>query len=234
MKISRSSRGSSFSHIIYFSPGEIDEICEKELRKAQMLPDSPEAIDIERFVEFHLECTLDYGASVPDGVLGYTCFSAAGKPEMVGISPSIDDGTILGRRRVRSTFAHEAGHCVLHPLLFIEDTQSSLAGHNIDFAQKRILCRDSDFQKSKGGYDGRWWEYQANCAIGGFLLPKKLVQLVAENFQTSTGRMGLKALDDSGRKAALKEVAEIFDVSQAVAGIRLDQLFPSQSAEDFL
>jgi hypothetical protein len=233
MRIGKSAGGSAFSQTLYFKPGEIDRMCEDELRKANMLPDKPEPIDIELFTESHLECTVDY-ADIPQGVMGYTYFATTGKPTVVGISPDLDDGTATGTHRVRSTFAHEAGHCILHPILFMEDPTPKLLNHNLDFEKRRILCRPSDFNQTKQMYDGRWWEYQANCAIGGFLLPKKLVIIALAPFLTKSGGLGLEVLESMNRILAEREVSRIFSVSQAAARIRIEQIFPSDQEKTLL
>lgn len=227
MKTGKTATG---AQALYFKPGEIDKMCESELRKAKLLPEQPGPIDIELFVESHLGCRVDY-ADVPEGVLGYTLFSKGGKPEIVGISPSLDDGTPTGTRRMRSTFAHEAGHCILHPILFMEDSSPSLLGQNLDFQQRRILCRENDMKSTKPQYNGRWWEYQANCAIGGFLLPKRLVAMATEPFTTPAGLLGIAVLAADKRQAAAREISGIFDVSLAAAEIRLSQVFPAESQE---
>lgn len=225
MRVSKSAAGSAFSQTIYYKPGEIDRMCEDELRKAKLLPDKPEEIDIEFFVESHLSCQVDY-ADVPEGVMGYTYFEANGRPSQVGISPALETESATGVRRVRSTFAHEAGHCILHPILFMENPSPKLLNHNLDFEKRKILCRESDFNQTKQAYDGRWWEYQANCAIGGFLLPKKLVTIALAPFLTKAGGLGLDVLEAKNREAATKEVSRIFNVSLAAARIRIEQIFP--------
>ena len=222
MRVSRNRGGAGFSQVIYFKPGEVDQICQEELRKANMLPFEPRNIDIELFIESHLQCQMDF-ADVPDGIMGYTIFDQNGKPKIVGISPALDDGTSTGRRRTRSTAAHEAGHCILHPTLFMDNPTPPLQGQNLDFERRRILCRDEDF---RGSYNGRWWEYQANCAIGGFLMPKPLVTQACEEFLCAEGRLGLRILPASNRERAIKHVSDCFDVSLAAARIRVTQVLP--------
>lgn len=230
MRVTKSAGGSPFSQIIYFKPGEIDKMCEDELRKAGCLPSTPQEIDIELFIEKHFRCTLDY-ADIEPGVLGYTYFDKKGSPKLVGVSPSIDDGTPQGRRRTRSTFAHEAGHCMMHPILFMEEGTPSLPGQNLDHEKKRIMCRAPDFGSN---YNGRWWEYQANCAIGGFLLPKQLVCQSCEEFLVGSGGLGIKILPPEQRENAVQHVATVFDVNPAPARIRLEQIFPEKSQNSFL
>lgn len=227
--------GSRFGQELYFEKGEIDQICEDELRKAQMLPASPEPIRIERFVEKHFECRLVY-EDIADGVLGCTAFKMNGGIALVSVSPSLDDGTDTGRRRSRSTAAHEAGHCALHPILFMGDfNQLELAyPENLDFKGRRIMCRSKDFAGAEQrGYDGRWWEVQANRAIGGFLLPRKLIATCVAPFLQNVGRLGLAVLPADARPAAERHVAQVFDVNPIVARIRLSDQYP-EAAEAML
>jgi hypothetical protein len=57
------------------------------------------------------------------------------------------------------------------------DTSGSV---NVSLKDRRFLCRPGDIDPAAASrptraYDGLWWEWQANRAIGGFLLPKNLV-----------------------------------------------------------
>src|ERR1700722_12293716 len=101
----------------YFRPAEIDQICVDELRKVGLYPVSPEPIRIDRFVEkrFGVEPTYE---DLPEGVLGFTQFGNDGVVAIV-ISASLDaEKGRVAERRVRTTFAHEAGHGLLHAHLF--------------------------------------------------------------------------------------------------------------------
>lgn len=233
MRVTRSTKPSPFSHLIYIKPGEINRMCEVELGKAGCLPNSPQPVDIELFIEKHFESSIDFN-DIENGILGYTLFDKTGKPQLVGVSPSIDDGTTPGRRRMRSTFAHEAGHCMMHQILFTQEATQSMLGQNLDTEKRRIMCRDSDFKRTRPEYDGRWWEYQANCAIGGFLLPKRLVSITCEQFLEPRGLLQINCMPENRREEAARAVAETFDVNPVVARIRLEQIFPPESQETLL
>ena len=94
---------------------------------------------------------------------------------------------------------------------------------NLDFSGRRILCRREDFA---GRYDGRWWEVQANKAIGGLLLPSGLVTASVDNFLVKSGGLGLPTLPESNRLAAIQHVADTFEVNKKPAEIKLERLFP--------
>lgn len=200
-------------------------MCESALVEAKFLPAQPAPVRIDRFIETHFNnCHIDYGTDMGADVMGFTLFSPKGAPLVVGVSPSLCDGTQVNDRRVRTTLAHEAGHCLMHPVLFMPDTDTAgLLGSNLDFQNRRILCRTSDFER---GYDGRWWEVQANAAIGGFLLPKSIFRRAAEKFMVPVGSLGLKEIPATKREAASRELADVFDVNPKVVSIRLERLFP--------
>jgi len=233
MQIRRTTGSGPYAHVIYIKKDEVDKICVDELRKSGYLPTQPGPINIELFIEKYLECTLDFATELGGGVLGYTVFDPKkGKPMLVGVSPKLDDGTKSGERRIRATLAHEAGHCILHPILFMDDAgHTSFDSTNIDFAKRRILCRDSDF-KTPGKYDGRWWEFQANCAIGGFLLPKKLVACAVAAFLNPVGSLGVETLLPNSREKAIDAVAGLFEVNPVVARIRLTEMYPETAQQE--
>lgn len=230
----RRSTSSPFGTVLYLKRDEIDEMCETALREAKFLPDKPAAIEIDQFIETYFKCHLDFGTDLGADVMGFTFFSPKGAPMVVGVAPALCDGDKVNDRRVRTTLAHEGGHCLMHPILFMPDIDnSSLFGTNVDVQNRRILCRKQDFE-SRSGYDGRWWEVQANCAIGGFLLPKRLFRSACENYLEPVGSLGLKEIPAAKREIAARELAEIFDVNPKVIAIRLDNLFPAVSRQQEL
>jgi hypothetical protein len=97
------------------------------------------------------------------------------------------------------------------------------------------LCRDNDIRPGEGrrSYDGRWWEWQANRAIGGFLLPKELVRQVVERLIDRSTMVKSPALSPAARQKAEKDVAEIFDVNPVVARIRIHEFFPERHEAQF-
>ena len=231
MRVRRSLPGSVIRQTLYFTDSEIERMCSEALRKGGFFPARPQAIDIENFVESYFGARLDFGTEPEKGVLGWTLFGPSAEILLVGVSSSLaDDMSTVGQRRCRATVAHEAGHCLMHPILFLEDKTRSLT-ENLDFQQRRILCRSDDF---KGGYDGRWWEVQANKAIGAFLLPKALVREAVADFLETRGSLGIETLPPEKRDAACQHVSAVFDVNLTPARIRLEGLFPPADDENFL
>jgi hypothetical protein len=227
----RSFRSGPSSKQPYYTPSQIDQICCDELRKEGLFPGSPEAIRIDRFIEKRFKVSPQY-QDLPTGVLGFTRFDKNGVKAVV-ISAALDaEGGKVAERRVRTTVAHEAGHGLLHAHLFALDEIPLHLFDKESHTGDQILCRDvqGDERKSRG-YDGRWWEYQANRAMGGLLCPLLLVQEAMKPFLKPSGKLGLAVLPDNGREPSIRSLAEIFDVNPVVARIRINELFPTQTGQ---
>jgi hypothetical protein len=212
-----------FPFQVYFDDlGEIDEICLEALKSQSLLPSKPAPIRIERFVEKQFRTPLRYEDLGPDN-LGCTIFNSSGAVEAILVSRSLEEqNTTPARRRVRSTVAHEAGHGLLHGPLFIGDNFPD-RGEN----QRRILCRSEDILvETQRSYRGRWWEFQANQAIGSLLLPRLLVNAFLDQSGIEVGSSGSRSLTPAQRESLAKKAAVTFDVNPIVARIRLDSLFP--------
>lgn len=228
-----------FEFQLRFSPDEIDDMCIEALEKQGCLPKSPEPIRIDRFIEKHFTPNICYEDLGP-GILGYTAFNKDGSIRSIGVSSRLEDGRPSSERRMRSTFAHEAGHCLMHPSLFIQvegqvhfDVSSNT---NVSLKDGRFLCRDTDVDPATSRqqvhrYDGRWWEWQANRAIGGFLLPKRLVILAAEPFLKRSLVTSSPSLLPAAREPAERSLATIFEVNPVVVRIRLSEMFPDQKGQ---
>jgi hypothetical protein len=212
-----------FPFQVYFDDlGEIDEICLEALKSQSLLPSKPAPIRIERFVEKQFRTPLRYEDLGPDN-LGCTIFNSSGAVEAILVSRSLEEqNTTPARRRVRSTVAHEAGHGLLHGPLFIGD---NFPDHGKN--QRRILCRSEDILvETQRSYRGRWWEFQANQAIGSLLLPRLLVNAFLDQSGIEVGSSGSRSLTPAQRESLAKKAAVTFDVNPIVARIRLDSLFP--------
>lgn len=198
-------------------------MCSDELHKAKLYPSAPEPIRIDRFVEKRFDITHTY-RKLPDGVLGFTLFDSKGVKEIVVAEDLEGASGSANERRVRSTLAHECGHGLMHAYLFALGTKpSSLFGETDESPQ--ILCRDVSGDRPRK-YDGRWWELQANKAIGGLLMPRTLVEQVAKPLTSEVGLLGHTTIPDSNRVAATEKLANVFNVNPVVARIRLENIFP--------
>jgi hypothetical protein len=227
MKSYRTNRG-PFATRPFYKTADIEAICTDELLAVELFPKSPEPIRIERFIEKRFGITHDY-EGLPEGTLGYSLFGPGGVERIVIASVLGEDPSKQADRRVRTTLAHEAGHVLLQGHLFVLGEQArSLFDDFLNMDNPRILCRDLPGISSKAPrrYDGRWWEFQANSAIGPLLLPRPLVQKAIEPLLETRGLLGTKILPAIKRTLATESLAEIFDVNPVVAKIRLGEVFP--------
>jgi hypothetical protein len=188
------------------------------------MPITPEAIRIERFVEKYFRVNTRYEV-LPHNILGYTEFGADGVRAVVITSSLDDEGGRVSERRIRTTLAHEAGHGLLHAHLFSGGSKPSYLFAD-DGDRPEILCRDVQGERETKGPMGQWWELQANLAIGSLLMPRALVARASERFCTAAGLLGLPIFREDQRGAAIRELAEVFDVNPVVARIRLIEIFP--------
>jgi len=233
MKAYRATAG-RFQTRLSFSTDEIDDMCLEALGKSGLMPQTPEPVRIDRFVEKYFQCNTGY-EDLPLGTMGYTLFDAKGKVLQVRVSDKLEDGKRSSERRVRSTWAHEGGHCLLHPTLFIEEqgqpTFGQTEGKNSNIEGGKILCRDNDIRPTGRTYDGRWWEWQANRCIGGLLLPKKLVREALVDILIDSVVTKSPSLLPAKRQEAEAIISGIFDVNPVVARIRLTEMFPDNKGQ---
>jgi len=212
----------------YYEDREIESICADELARVGLLPSAPAPVRIERFIEKRFNVTPTY-ADMGEGVLGLTKFDSNGVAEVL-ISQRLEEaGTKVAERRIWSTMAHEAGHCLLHAHLYsLGDAQSDLFRSGRD-APEPVLCR-GDLEAAKN-YNGEWWEYQANRTIGAFLMPRRLVEIALRPFMIDIGKLGFWFFDRTRTEEAARSLAETFDVNPAVARVRIAQMWPVATAQ---
>jgi hypothetical protein len=219
-------RSGQFAERPYYELMEIERICGNALKSVGLLRDVPEPVRIDRFVEKYFGKPPRY-EPLPDGVLGFTEFGRHGVREIVVTAALDNEGTTAAERRIRSTLAHEAGHGLLHAHLFVlgEPPKGLFDGNHKNGPE--IMCRDVIGTPGNSSYAGKWWEFQANRAIGCLLMPRKLARLAAAPFCTTTGKLGSPILIPEKRGKAARRLAELFDVNPVVAKLRLDDLLPS-------
>ncbi|MGA8810707.1 MAG: hypothetical protein WB973_22770 [Thermoanaerobaculia bacterium] len=220
----RERRSSSGAPQLFFTEKDVEDICEEALRAQGYYPASPQRVNIDRFVEKRFNVSPQFEHMHP-GVLGYSKFGPKGMVSMHISEALVSDANLAAERRVSTTLAHEAGHGLMHAQLFVlPDYDSTLFGHNEDVEGQKILCRDEKTVERRK-YDGRWWELQANMAIGPLLMPKKLVHDSLRPFLLSRGTFGIEEIDPKRREEAARHLATTFDVNPAVARIRIEKLY---------
>jgi len=215
-----------FNERPYFGGEEVDRICEDTLRGVGLYPTKPEPIRIDRLIEKYFKVTPAY-EDLGTGILGLTRFGANGVQAVVVAQALDEEESVSAERRIRTTLAHEAGHGLLHAHLFALGMQEhSLFGDFTDPRAPKVLCRGEADPSRKGARTYNWWEFQANLAIGGLLLPRPLVQIAVEPLLSESGMLKTKVLKDASRENAARLLAETFDVNPVVARIRLQETYP--------
>ncbi len=226
-----------FEEALYFEQEEIEYVCETALKSVGLYPDKPEPIRIERFLEKKFGLSPEYD-DLPEGVLGYTKFGSDG-PEKVVLSASLSDmENKASERRIATTIAHEVGHILFHAELFKTHFQKpAMNQFCIDLELqpdgiRAVLCRDlPDVSGKSSNYSGRWWEHQANKAIGALLMPFGLLQKTVAPFFEAAKRQRtvseIPYLEPKKRESAILCLSEFFDVNPVVAKIRFMEIYPT-------
>jgi hypothetical protein len=222
-----------FSERPHFKLREIEKICADALKEVDLYPSTPQPVRVDRFIEKKFKVKVEY-EDLPEGVLGFTKFGPRGV-EAVVIAVALDRADDrVAERRLRATFAHEGGHGLLHAHLFQLGEKPPCLFEGSD-RTPRILCRDvPDAPRAKPSYDGRWWEFQANKAIGGLLMPRPLVLAALAQFCVEAGLLGQRVLPPEKRERAARELSDVFDVNPAVARLRLEDVFPMKDDTQML
>lgn len=214
----------------FYTTEDIESICIDELYKTDLMPPEPGPVRIDRFIEKRFEISINYNEDLPESVLGVIEFGPNGVKGLKISRALADEGTKVSERRLSVTLAHEGGHGLLHTHLFVlGEKPTSLFGDE-ESNEPKILCRNNTVlggqDSRETAYSGKWWEYQANLAIGPLLLPRKLVHEALTPFLVTKGIMGMKKLNSSRRAEAERKLSHVFDVNPIVARIRLEGLFP--------
>jgi len=227
MKTLRTSAG-PFAERPYYKDDEIERMCSDALRETGFLPENPGRIRIDRFIEKRFNVPIIYEV-MPARVLGFTEFGPKGVEAVHIAEPPAGERTASAERRMNSTLAHEAGHGLMHAHLFALDLDHpTLFSGDADVTKTRMLCRDGEGGEARPlrKYDGRWWELQANRAIGAFLMPKGLFIAFLEPFLERRGILGAPTLPAARREGAVRAAADVFEVNPAAVKIRVDLFFP--------
>ncbi len=227
----RQYRGPDGSLRVWFDPAEIDAVAEDELQRAGLLStlDAP-AVDVERFVEVHLQADLDPYAPLPEDVLGATEFRP-GLPPLVLVNKALTEAACDdpspprgARGRWRATLAHEAAHILLHRALSEPDPMqtplldtSSLEAAPVQLF--RCLKREVVFG---GGSD--WREFQANRCMAALLMPRSVFLKAVARAREQVGLFSEEPLRAETLPQVVRRLATWFDVSREAARIRLVEL----------
>jgi len=224
------------------SKQEIEVIGEKFIR--DFCPDAlitPQAIDVDGFIECYLGMKLDYQYLSNDGrYLGMTVFNDTDKviiydPEanqadyfhadartVIIDNTLVEDHSIASQRhRYRYTMGHEGGHDIFHSGYYYYDpNQYSLFDAFSDERTPMVQCRVNSFSRTtetgnrKLWTDDDWMEWQANYFSSVLLMPQTAVRMLAAAYQK-------KNFSDA---LIVKGVVDTFDVSMEAATYRCREL----------
>ena len=215
-----------FLRRIRLETAEVEACCADALRSVKLMPATPQPVRIDRFVEKFFGLKLRF-AVLAESRMGAVQFTDAGKVAGIFICKNLaQDETLVGKRKFRSTVAHECGHGLFHGELFAE----KIAADKLQFllvpgfdefysvGERGFLCRGEAGLDSTPKYE--WWEYQANMAMSALLLPWHLVMEAAKPFAAkyAEARPGMR---DTVIEGAWAELAEIFDVNPVMIRFRL-------------
>jgi hypothetical protein len=226
-------RGPEGDERLWLEPSEIETIMEDELRKAELLPsiDHP-AVEIEGFLEVHLQAELDQYAELDPDVLGVTEFRPGRTPRVLinkDLTGSAMDAEWVPpgiEGRWRATLGHEAVHVVLHRALFeLNGDQGSLFGSEVATSGPHQMMRCLKREVSFGTRGSDWREVQANRGMAALLMPRVVFLPVANAEIRERGVAGGRLPADSPAVLDVaRQLAERFAVSRQAAAIRLTTL----------
>lgn len=220
MKMVPTSKG-PFPTRPYYPDDAIEKICSDALAEFNLLPSKPGRIRIDRLIDKKFRVPIIF-EELDKSVLGFTEFGPNGVEAIHVADPP---GELFVNRRISSTLAHEAGHCLMHAQLFIEYfANNNLFENDPDVTQRRILCRvdQPNVRTKQQKYDGRWWEFQANRAIGALLMPKQLFLTFMQPYLERSGTVMVSGLPTNVKEEAIKLATRVFDVNPAVARVRMN------------
>lgn len=218
----------------FFKKGEIDDWMEVELQNAKMYPtvENP-AVNIESFVERHIDADLDQYAPLPENVLGEARFEPGERPKILinknlTIAAVDTEGAPAWlRSKWRMTLAHEATHVLVHRSLFPSDksqgTLFALDDESSDDGRHGTYQHLERNEGRRGPVD--WREVQANNGMAALLMPKGVFITLC-----GTERERLEFAPESILEGAAetyqlaKALGGLFDVSTESVQIRLKEL----------
>jgi hypothetical protein len=224
-------RGRDGKPQLWFKPGEIDDWMEAELREAGLYPkpDRP-AVDVESFVDRHLQVALEQYADLEPHVLGQTRFEAGRRPRVL-INRNLTELAIDAenppawlRSKWRMTMAHEASHVLLHKCLYAADPNQQTFGWDDEPEGVGLTyhCLERNLTCGRG-VDPR--EVQANNGMAALLLPRTFFLAACETGRTALGIDPNALTEDSFESHRLaRKLADLCDVSVQSVSIRLAEL----------
>jgi len=212
-----------------------DDILQKY--KNGLLLTTPQAMDVDHFVEFHLKTQIDFANLSQDGLtLGCTCFNNGVLMvwnddrtkeiplnvekgwifvDIESISEAVDGNSELAERRVRFTIVHECAHLILHPRFYYKKLGVEIP--KIECSVYRI--EEWPTHPPMSAEDIREW--QANRLGAALIMPARTVKtLMAERLGVSVDELSPVYLSDG----FIQGMADIYRVSKSAMSNRLRDL----------
>lgn len=213
-----------FLRRIRLETATVEACCADALREVGLMPAAPGPVRIDRFAEKFFKLKLRFVA-LAEAQMGAVQFTEAGTVAGIFICKDLaQDETTVGKRKFRSTVAHECGHGLLHGELFAEKMaadklQPALTSDAFQsVGETGFLCRGEADLDSTPKYE--WWEYQANMAMSALLLPWHLVTEAAKPFAAEFAE-AQPDIRDAVTERAADDLAEVFDVNPVMIRFRL-------------
>lgn len=210
----------------------------------------PSALDIESFAEIYIGLQMDYkDLSHNRSLLGMMVFNDCKVPvydaeKQEAMYLSVEEGTALldnflletdQKRRGRFTIGHETSHWIFHRKKYwVNLNQLTLFG-GLDNSEPIIRCKTANVegiaQKSYFSTDDDWMEWQADYMASALLMPKVTFTFATQKLFKQVGiqegfyeKEQNRDLDSWAENILPLTLAEIFDVSNKAAAIRLKSL----------
>ena len=192
------------------------------LASVGLIPDPPRCeVDIEALVETHLGAEVDYGATTPSDVLGFTEFREV---PLIAVSRTLTDAATTSNAglgtigRWRATIAHEAAHVLLHSALIDRGSEQSGRPNT-----RPIRCPRASFEIPTTSCD--WREVQANMGMASLLMPRELLDReAAEAFGRRGATMPPVSAGEPWLDLVVAVLASRFKVSKQASRIRLETM----------
>lgn len=202
---------------------KIDNIAQNYVQ--DFCPDAlktPQALDVEKFIEYYLGLNLDYRSlSADKEVLGMTVFCDTTFAPMgtIIISKELAENK-RQQHRCRFTLAHECGHWIFHKKyynynpdqleLFVGECERAC------FTECRVV-NQKDERNTLQWTDERWREWHADKFASAFLMPNMAVDILRERFGKEFSSCEIIS-------EFLEKMVDVFDVSAQAAYFRLCDL----------
>lgn len=171
---------------------------------------------------------------LPAGVLGRTTFYPDGRLHVEVCRKLAQDAehSLVGRRRLRSTLAHECGHIAFHRHQFLVVAEQQPLFAAAPASTPHVLCRADAIDDRVRKRDGR--EYQANRGMASLLLPTRLLRTHLEEVLKTHDYETLRdAVAEGKGQVVLRDGCDVFDVSLEMMLYRVQELrlLPREDAQ---